>query len=134
MDNTINEDEIRSINHERLKVCCVLYPDSALRNMVDLISFIFIFVISLYIPFVFTFDVSSFTDDLKYFELVIDLWFLLEIVLNFFTGFYIKGVVVLEKREIAKNYLKSWFAIDLISSFPYSILYFADVNSNLMIA
>jgi hypothetical protein len=91
-------------------------------------------VISLYIPFVFTFDVSSFTDDLKYFELVIDLWFLLEIVLNFFTGFYIKGVVVLEKREIAKNYLKSWFAIDLISSFPYSILYFADVNSNLMIA
>jgi Ion transport protein len=41
-------------------------------------------------------------------------------VINFNTGFYRKGVVVMKRREIILNYLKTWFLLDLLASFPYS--------------
>jgi len=40
-------------------------------------------------------------------------------VITFNTGFYRKGVVVMQRREIMCNYLKTWFVLDLLASFPY---------------
>jgi len=44
----------------------------------------------------------------------------LDIFINFNTGYYDKGLLVMERKRIAINYLKGWFWIDLIASFPYS--------------
>jgi len=41
-------------------------------------------------------------------------------VITFNTGFYRKGVVVMKRRDIIINYLKGWFWLDLLASFPYS--------------
>jgi hyperpolarization activated cyclic nucleotide-gated potassium channel 2 len=41
------------------------------------------------------------------------------IVWNFNCGFYQEGSLVLKRRHIAVNYLKTWFIPDLIASFPY---------------
>ena len=51
-----------------------------------------------------------------------DIWFIFEIMLNFFTGYYDKGVLVMERCKITENYLRGWFFIDLISSAPTSII------------
>ena len=48
--------------------------------------------------------------------------FLFDIVLNFNTGFYNKGKLVLSRKSIALNYLKFWFWMDLLASFPYEIV------------
>ena len=39
---------------------------------------------------------------------------------NFNTGFYEKGALVMQRKHIVINYLKTWFMIDLLASFPYS--------------
>ena len=50
-------------------------------------------------------------------------------MINFNTGFYRKGVVVMKRREIILNYLKTWFLLDLLASFPYSwFINFDDTN------
>lgn len=43
-------------------------------------------------------------------------------LLNFLTGYHFKGVLILDKKRIFFNYLKSWFIIDFLSCFPYSII------------
>ena len=40
--------------------------------------------------------------------------------MTFNTGFYKKGYLVMKRRDIVIEYMKSWFLIDLVASFPYS--------------
>jgi hypothetical protein len=63
-----------------------------------------------------------------YFEIFSDIWFLLETLLNFFTPFYSKGVLVIDKKSIAMHYIKSWFILDIVTSFPYSTLYLIQIT------
>lgn len=42
------------------------------------------------------------------------------LVLNFNTGFYRKGIVVMKRKEIIGNYIRGWFWLDLLASFPYT--------------
>jgi hypothetical protein len=49
-----------------------------------------------------------------------DVSFMIDIVITFNTGFYKKGYLVMKRKDIIKNYLKTWFWIDLIASFPYT--------------
>ena len=37
-----------------------------------------------------------------------------------YTGYYKKGIVVMKRRHVMWRYLKTWFALDLIASFPYT--------------
>ena len=55
-----------------------------------------------------------------YLETVIDISFILDIFVAFNTGFYKKGYLVMKRKEIIKNYIKTWFALDFLASFPYS--------------
>lgn len=77
-------------------------------------------------------------DDYKYInawltvEYFIDISFLFDIVLNFFTAFYIDEFIIEDDRAvniffksfqtIAKNYLTSWFAIDVIAIIPFEAI------------
>lgn len=60
------------------------------------------------------------------FDTIIDCFFMLDILINFNTGFYRKGVVVMKRRDIIFNYLKTWFWLDLIASFPYNWVFNLD--------
>jgi len=57
-----------------------------------------------------------------YFEVMIDLWFIMEIFMNFFTGYFERGALIMNRKKIIKNYLQGWFLIDLFSSMPISFL------------
>lgn len=54
---------------------------------------------------------------------------MMDIIVTFNTGFYKKGYLVMKRKEIIKNYLKTWFLIDLVSSFPYSWIFNEDTIS-----
>lgn len=61
------------------------------------------------------------------FDLVIDFTFMFDLCLNFFTAVFVQdtfGEPHLSGRMdvIAREYLKSWFAIDLLSSFPIDVI------------
>lgn len=95
----------------------LLYPDSNLRSFIDGVSFLLMLVISVYIPFIISFAVDT-SGPFDYFELFIDIWFMLEIFLNFFTGFYEKGILIMDRKLIFLFYIHGWFWIDLLSSAP----------------
>jgi hypothetical protein len=55
-----------------------------------------------------------------------DCTFMADIIVAFNTGFYKKGYLVMKRKEIIKNYLKTWFILDILASFPYTWI----LNSN----
>ncbi|GMH84089.1 hypothetical protein TL16_g09811 [Triparma laevis f. inornata] len=55
-----------------------------------------------------------------FFEIFIDVTFLMDMVFSFFTGHFTpEGRFIADRRIIAKKYVTSWFAIDFLSTFPF---------------
>jgi hyperpolarization activated cyclic nucleotide-gated potassium channel 2 len=55
-------------------------------------------------------------------ETIIDITFMMDIPVQFNTGYYNKGNLINNRKDIIMNYLTSWFTIDLVASFPYGWL------------
>jgi len=72
----------------------ILHPESDLRTFIDGISFILLMIIAVYVPFMISFDIEPWFR-FQIFEVIIDIWFLAEIIINFFTGFYSKDSLVM---------------------------------------
>ena len=98
-------------------------PDSFLRITFDLIAMFFIFFEVLEIPLL-----ISFSEDIiipPFFILlsqIIMIFFFIEIILNFNTAYYSKGIIELSRIKIAIHYLSDWFFIDFLSNFPLELL------------
>ena len=53
-------------------------------------------------------------------ERTVDLFFILDILINFRSHYVdVMGHEVKDPKMVAKNYLKTWFAIDFVSSIPF---------------
>ncbi len=74
---------------------------------------------SIFVPFRLCFNEDA-TGGFSVFETIIDVLFIFDIIFCFNIGFYKKGYLVMSRKEIAVNYLQTWFLIDLVASFPYS--------------
>ena len=61
---------------------------------------------------------------------LVDVFFILDIFFNFFTGFTTTGKIVMDPRRIAREYVRTWFALDVIASVPFDVLVTGDVESN----
>lgn len=72
----------------------MIHPESNVRTAIDSISFVLLLLIALYVPFIISFDIDPSTK-FQIFEVFIDCWFITEIFLNFLTGFYLKGTLVM---------------------------------------
>jgi len=48
--------------------------------------------------------------------------FLIDILLNFNTAFYFEGELVRDRKSITSHYLRSWFWIDFIATFPLEFI------------
>lgn len=70
------------------------------------------------IPFSISFDFTI----SEGFDIMVDLIFVTDIFLNFNTSYYFNGNPIFNRNKIALNYLKFWFWIDLIASFPYDLI------------
>jgi hypothetical protein len=89
----------------------------------------FIIYQSIIIPFRLCFDKDAEGGHLV-FETIIDVCFMMDIIVTFNTGFYKKGYLVMKRKEIIKNYAKTWFLLDLLASFPYSWVIDEDAGSS----
>ena len=66
-----------------------------------------------------------------YLNMFIDLWFIVDIVINFRTGFMQEGHFVSSDERAAWNYLRGSFSIDFVGSFPLNLLLMAIAPSNI---
>jgi hyperpolarization activated cyclic nucleotide-gated potassium channel 2 len=100
----------------------VIYPDATLKGAWDLLCLFFIIYQSIIIPFRLCFEVDA-AGGLLIFETIIDVAFMIDILVTFNTGFYKKGYLVMKRKEIIKYYIKTWFILDLLASFPYAWIF-----------
>ncbi|KAL8622307.1 hypothetical protein ACOMHN_043311 [Nucella lapillus] len=63
-------------------------------------------------------------DPLVIVDLIVDIMFIADILVNFRTTYVDNGEVVSDKHKIAVNYVKGWFLIDTIAAIPFDLLLF----------
>ena len=73
------------------------------------------------IPFDLGLDWWTPPKELKAFELFADIWFGVDILLNFRTGHVHDGHLVMNSKAIASHYFEFWFWIDVIATIPFEL-------------
>ncbi|XP_069035088.1 potassium/sodium hyperpolarization-activated cyclic nucleotide-gated channel 1-like isoform X1 [Lepisosteus oculatus] len=104
---------------------CVIHPFSPLRNYYIMVMVVMTFLNLIAIPIGIAFlDGSPSSRGFDAFNLASDTIFILDIGVNFRMGIITDDseVVILNPKEIRNHYLKTWFALDLISAFPIDYL------------
>lgn len=99
----------------------VFLPDSLFREIWESLSTLLILYQSFIIPYLLSYASLSATDHFLTL-LACDCFFIIEIVLNFNTGFFSDGILVKYRKTIAKKYIKDAFFTDLIASFPLELI------------
>lgn len=97
----------------------VFHPESSLIVSWDIIAMLFIIYQAIEVPFRICFNVPL-AGIWNIIEFIITVSFMLDILLNFNTGFYSRGSLIMNRKEIFKNYIKGWFWVDFFSTFPYT--------------
>lgn len=46
----------------------------------------------------------------------------IDILLTFNSGFYKNGMLIMNRLIITLTYLKTWFLLDVLSTFPYELV------------
>lgn len=99
----------------------VIHPESFVKVVWDILSMIFIVYQSIMVPFKISFNFES-PYSLGLFEMIQDFYFIIDILVSLNTGFYLKGLIILTRKEIVLEYLRIWFWLDIAASFPYPLV------------
>jgi hyperpolarization activated cyclic nucleotide-gated potassium channel 1 len=104
----------------------ILSPKSAYLYGWNIIVAVLLVYTATYMPYRIAFEDPVYFDAMTTFELVMDMLFIKDILVNCVTTYTNdKGQLEASIQVIIVTYLKSWFVIDLISSFPMGLLEFS---------
>eukprot|EP00929_Paragymnodinium_shiwhaense_P021086 TRINITY_DN13848_c0_g1_i1.p1 TRINITY_DN13848_c0_g1~~TRINITY_DN13848_c0_g1_i1.p1 ORF type:complete len:889 (+),score=245.78 TRINITY_DN13848_c0_g1_i1:167-2833(+) len=126
-----NEDKQRRLNRHGDIVTssnkCYIHPERPFRLGWELVSLLLILVVSVTVPIELAFYFEQQTPSgLEGFSQAVDVYFGVDILLNFFTAYHtghgLSGMLVNRLSSIAFNYLRGWFFIDLLATFPYGLV------------
>lgn len=116
-----------------LSASAMINPHSTFRRNWDVIQLILLVYVATIVPWriCFSRDVALWSS-MFFFELFIDLFFIVDIMLNFRTAVITSnGDVLVDAKVVAKNYLRSWFFLDLLSCMPFGyVQYFQDPDTS----
>ena len=70
------------------------------------------------------------TDPIVLIDLIVDVMFIADILINFRTTYLQSGEVVGDPQKIAINYVKGWFLIDAVAAIPFDLLLFGSGTSD----
>jgi voltage-gated potassium channel Kch len=109
----------------------IINPEASWKLVWDAIGFTIIMYQAISIPFYIAFSIDELTNPYYYIDLLIFIYFLLDIFICFNLAFFKNGDLIEDRKEIIKNYLKLWFWIDIISTFPYEVCHrYFSIKSN----
>eukprot|EP00930_Biecheleria_cincta_P080304 TRINITY_DN6848_c0_g1_i5.p1 TRINITY_DN6848_c0_g1~~TRINITY_DN6848_c0_g1_i5.p1 ORF type:complete len:734 (+),score=98.56 TRINITY_DN6848_c0_g1_i5:32-2203(+) len=113
-----NPEMLKAVRRGKFRF--IIFQDSTFRTFWDLTIMMLLLYILLSLPFSMGFEQLQ---ALAYTDSVSDLFFLVDIVINFRTTYIAPDeVVVTSGMKIAWQYMKTWFLLDLVSSVPWDIL------------
>ena len=96
----------------------LIFQTDTRKQIWDFLIVMILMESSIYIPLkVVFFNYTS--PFMWFFDCLIDFLFLFDVLINFNTAvFNENGLFEIDKKQIARNYFHSWFALDLFTSFP----------------
>ena len=101
----------------------IFHPDGWFKKIWNLLIVMSLIYIAVFMPYEMAFIDSIIWDTWFIVSLVIDLLFMIDLIINFFTAYFNnEGEIITSPIKITKAYLKSWFPLDLVASFPYNLL------------
>ena len=103
------------------KSCGIFRPDSTAHMCWDLLGFVIIFYQAVVVPYRISFDTLA-TGNWYILEFSMDVYFWSDILMNLNSGIYIKGMLIMQRHKVIFNYLTGWFILDVLASFPYSLV------------
>lgn len=97
-----------------------IHPEGQFRKSWDFIQSFLLVYVAVMVPLRMGFSMEAEVGSGGWtVELIVDMYFITDIVFNFRTGTYDSdGVLIYDRPEIRRRYLKGWFGIDIISCFP----------------
>lgn len=94
-------------------------PESKFKVYWDLFGMSMILYQGIMIPYRLSFGDAA-SGAFEVIEDMMDCFFIMDVAMNFNTGFYKQGNLNMKRKHIALHYLKTWLIIDLAASFPYT--------------
>jgi hypothetical protein len=102
-------------------------PNGHFRRKWDMVQIMLLIYVAFSVPYR-----TGFSDGVVlwsswfWFDLVVDLYFVSDLVVSFRTAFYNgAGELVVDPKDIRRNYLRSWFIVDVSSCFPGNYISYA---------
>jgi hyperpolarization activated cyclic nucleotide-gated potassium channel 1 len=109
----------------------VIRPTSAFRITWNVVIFSLLLYTATLMPYRIAFEDQVFFDGYTIFEIMMDFVFIGDIFVNLFSGYNRNnGELEIRLRKISLPYLKAWFVLDLLGSFPFSLLQYAIVGGS----
>lgn len=100
----------------------ILHPQSTFRKQWDGITAVMVIFLCWYVPFQVTFPWWYAGSAMSIISFLMDLWFAIDLVLNFKTGYIAHGFIVMDPVKIREHYLHGWFVIDFIGTIPFELI------------
>ena len=113
---------------------CIILPTSKMKLVWDIFILCALLLVSILVPFRLAFYATDSITWLIAYS-VIDTFFLFDIVFTFFTATLDPktNIVQVEKKALAKSYLKFWFWIDLIAILPLDAIMRSGGEANILL-
>eukprot|EP00928_Gymnodinium_smaydae_P010357 TRINITY_DN13899_c0_g1_i1.p1 TRINITY_DN13899_c0_g1~~TRINITY_DN13899_c0_g1_i1.p1 ORF type:complete len:796 (+),score=72.49 TRINITY_DN13899_c0_g1_i1:48-2390(+) len=97
----------------------VIHPIGHFRLTWDACALFLILSEAVLVPLSMAFDVD-FDEGVAW---VMTAFFMIDIFLNFATGFFHEGCLVMKQVLIVQHYLRGWFLLDLIATIPWNVFF-----------
>lgn len=99
----------------------MFHPKSKILVLWDIFILVLVLYIAVEYPlrYIIRYEVNPLLSSM---DIITTIFFCLDIVIQFRTGYIYKGVVVYDSRFVAKKYLRSWFFVDFISAVPFELI------------
>ena len=103
---------------------CFVGPEHLYRQIWDLVQVFLLIYVAVTIPYR-----EGYMQPVKtwsatfWFEVVVDVYFICDIAFNFRTAIFDhEGVLVLDTKEISRQYFKGWFGLDVLACLPVTYI------------
>lgn len=121
------------INTSQKTPFLILDPESKLRKTWDMIIGLIMVYVVITTPLLVSFIDSRLYDGWFWIDLSINFVFIFDIFFNLNTSFYDdEGMLIVVRKAIFKNYLKTWLMFDLLACIPFEIIQLASGDDSSM--
>ena len=104
-------------------VCPILHPEHRFRKTWDFAQIFALIYVAVFVPVRTGFDIVLEPGSMQWVvELIVDVYFVADIFVNFRTGFMDDGILEMRTQMIRKKYCQGWLIVDLVSCLPISYI------------